>query len=97
MRVSQQLLNPTPISLVVSEGVRNAQGKFLSDMGLVDAFGHTQLGGVAPTIAQLVKNKLNYKYHWAVADYLQRAADISHRKLMLIKLMQSEKRLLNLP
>jgi 6-phosphofructokinase len=61
-------------AIVVSEGVRNAQGKFLSDMGLVDAFGHTQLGGVAPTIAQLVKNKLNYKYHWAVADYLQRAA-----------------------
>lgn len=61
-------------AIVVSEGVCNPEGKFLSDMGLVDAFGHTQLGGVAPTIAQLIKNKLNYKYHWAVADYLQRAA-----------------------
>jgi ATP-dependent phosphofructokinase / diphosphate-dependent phosphofructokinase len=61
-------------AVVVSEGVKNAQGKFLSDAGLRDAFGHAQLGGVAPVIAQLVKAKLNYKYHWAVADYLQRAA-----------------------
>lgn len=61
-------------AIVVSEGVRNAQGKFLSDAGLKDAFGHSQLGGVAPIIAQLIKQELNYKYHWAVADYLQRAA-----------------------
>jgi 6-phosphofructokinase 1 len=61
-------------TIVVSEGVKNAEGKFLSDAGLRDAFGHAQLGGVAPVIAQLVKQKLNYKYHWAVADYLQRAA-----------------------
>jgi 6-phosphofructokinase 1 len=61
-------------TIVVSEGVKNADGKFLSDAGLRDAFGHAQLGGVAPVIAQLVKQKLNYKYHWAVADYLQRAA-----------------------
>jgi 6-phosphofructokinase len=54
--------------------VKNSEGKFLSDAGLRDAFGHAQLGGVAPVIAQLVKSKLNYKYHWAVADYLQRAA-----------------------
>jgi 6-phosphofructokinase 1 len=61
-------------AVVVSEGVKNAEGKFLSDAGLRDAFGHAQLGGVAPVIAQLVKDKLGYKYHWAVADYLQRAA-----------------------
>jgi 6-phosphofructokinase len=61
-------------AVVVSEGVKNSAGKFLSDAGLRDAFGHAQLGGVAPVIAQLVKSKLNYKYHWAVADYLQRAA-----------------------
>ena len=61
-------------AIVVSEGVKNSEGKFLSDAGLRDAFGHAQLGGVAPVIAQLVKAKLNYKYHWAVADYLQRAA-----------------------
>ena len=61
-------------AVVVSEGVKNAEGKFLSDAGLRDAFGHAQLGGVAPVVAQLVKSKLNYKYHWAVADYLQRAA-----------------------
>src|SRR5262245_19875547 len=61
-------------AVVVSEGVRNSEGKFLSDAGLRDAFGHAQLGGVGPVLAQLVKAKLNYKYHWAVADYLQRAA-----------------------
>jgi 6-phosphofructokinase 1 len=61
-------------SIVVSEGVKNPEGQFLSDAGSKDAFGHTQLGGVAPVIANLVKAKLGYKYHWAVADYLQRAA-----------------------
>lgn len=60
--------------IVVSEGIRNKEGQFLSDAGLRDAFGHAQLGGVAPVIAQLVKTELGYKYHWAVADYLQRAA-----------------------
>ncbi len=58
----------------VSEGIRNADGKFVSESGLVDAFGHAQLGGVAPFIADLVKRELKLKYHWAVADYLQRAA-----------------------
>lgn len=61
-------------AIVVSEGVRDQQGHFLADMGLQDAFGHTQLGGVAPVIADLVKTELGYKNHWAVADYLQRAA-----------------------
>jgi 6-phosphofructokinase 1 len=61
-------------AIVVSEGVRNAEGRFLSEAGSRDAFGHAQLGGVAPMIAHLVKDKLGYKYHWAVADYLQRAA-----------------------
>lgn len=61
-------------AIVVSEGVRNKDGKFLSDTGLVDAFGHTQLGGAAPVVAKLIKDKLGYKYHWAVADYLMRAA-----------------------
>jgi len=61
-------------SVVVSEGVKGADGKFLSDQGLRDAFGHAQLGGAAPMIASLVKEGLNYKFHWAVADYLQRAA-----------------------
>jgi len=61
-------------AVVVSEGVRNAEGKFLADAGTRDAFGHAQLGGVAPVVAQLVKDRLGYKYHWAVADYLQRAA-----------------------
>src|SRR5690606_1740886 len=60
--------------IVVSEGVKNPDGKFLAEAGGKDAFGHAQLGGVGPVIAQLVKDKLGYKYHWAVADYLQRAA-----------------------
>ena len=61
-------------SIVVSEGVADKDGKFLADQGLKDAFGHAQLGGVAPVIANMVRDKLGYKYHWAVADYLQRAA-----------------------
>ena len=60
--------------VAVSEGLKGADGKFLSESGLRDAFGHAQLGGVAPMIANLVREKLKYKYHWAVADYLQRAA-----------------------
>ncbi|MSR16912.1 MAG: 6-phosphofructokinase, partial [Methylococcaceae bacterium] len=60
--------------VVVSEGVKNSDGRFLSEAGGKDAFGHAQLGGVAPVIANLIKEKLGYKYHWAVADYLQRAA-----------------------
>ncbi|MEM6707209.1 MAG: 6-phosphofructokinase [Pseudomonadota bacterium] len=60
--------------IVVSEGVQYADGRFVADAGGKDAFGHTQLGGVAPTIANMIKSALGYKYHWAVADYLQRAA-----------------------
>lgn len=60
--------------IVVSEGARYEDGTFLADAGSVDAFGHKQLGGVAPTLAGMVKQDLGYKYHWAVADYLQRAA-----------------------
>ncbi|MES1946769.1 6-phosphofructokinase [Salinisphaera sp. C84B14] len=61
-------------TIVASEGVRNADGEFLSDAGSTDAFGHKQLGGMAPTLAELIKNKLGYKYHYAIADYLMRAA-----------------------
>ena len=61
-------------SIVVSEGVKNQEGAFISESGLVDAFGHKQLGGVAPVIAKLIKESLGYKYHWALADYLQRSA-----------------------
>ena len=57
-----------------SEGLQDAQGRFLSESGLKDAFGHAQLGGVAPMLAGLVKSKLGLKQHWAVADYLQRSA-----------------------
>ncbi|BCT67179.1 6-phosphofructokinase [Nitrosospira sp. NRS527] len=61
-------------SVVVSEGVKGEDGKFLSDQGIRDAFGHAQLGGVAPVVANIVREELGLKYHWAVADYLQRAA-----------------------
>ncbi len=60
--------------VVASEGIRNAAGEYLSEAGTRDAFGHAQLGGVAPVLARIVKEALGYKYHWAVADYLQRAA-----------------------
>ena len=58
----------------VSEGLANADGELMADAGTRDAFGHAQLGGVGPQIATLVRDRLGYKYHWAVADYLQRAA-----------------------
>ncbi len=61
-------------TVVVSEGVMGADGKFLADQGLKDAFGHAQLGGVAPVVANIVREGLGLKYHWGVADYLQRAA-----------------------
>ena len=61
-------------TVVASEGVRNAAGQFLAEAGTRDAFGHSQLGGVAPVLAALVKDRLGYKYHWALPDYLQRSA-----------------------
>jgi len=60
--------------IVVSEGVRNADGQFLAEAGTKDAFGHSQLGGVGPVVAQMTQEAFGYKYHWAVADYLQRSA-----------------------
>lgn len=61
-------------SVVVSEGLRTPDGKFLAEAGGKDAFGHVQLGGVGPRLAQLVNEKLGLKQHWAVPDYLQRSA-----------------------
>jgi len=61
-------------AIAVSEGLRNREGQFLSETGLKDAFGHSQLGGAGEIIAKLVKDRLKYKYHWALADYLQRSA-----------------------
>jgi len=61
-------------TVVASEGLLNAEGQFLAEAGTRDAFGHSQLGGVAPVLAALVKEKLGYKYHWALPDYLQRSA-----------------------
>ena len=61
-------------SVVVSEGVHWPDGRFLAETGLKDAFGHSQLGGAAPVVANMIQEGLGYKYHWAVADYLQRAA-----------------------
>ena len=61
-------------AIVVSEGAQYRDGSFLAETGGKDAFGHAQLGGVAPFVANMIKESLGYKYHWAVADYLQRAA-----------------------
>ncbi|MDD5330172.1 MAG: 6-phosphofructokinase [Sulfuricella sp.] len=61
-------------TVVVSEGAHYPDGKFLAEAGTRDAFGHAQLGGAAPVVANMIKDALGYKYHWAVADYLQRAA-----------------------
>lgn len=61
-------------SVVVSEGCHYPDGKFIAEQGTRDAFGHAQLGGAAPVVANMVKEAFGYKFHWAVADYLQRAA-----------------------
>jgi ATP-dependent phosphofructokinase / diphosphate-dependent phosphofructokinase len=60
--------------VVASEGAQYADGTFLADAGASDAFGHTQLGGVAPALVEIIKGAHGYKCHWSVADYLQRAA-----------------------
>jgi len=61
-------------TVAVSEGLSDAEGKLIAESGTKDAFGHSQLGGVGQVVAQLIKDKLGYKYHWALADYLQRSA-----------------------
>jgi len=73
-KVDQAVKTHGYCSIVVSEGVKNREGRFLADAGTRDAFGHAQLGGVAPVVANLVKDRLGYKCHWAVSDYLQRSA-----------------------
>jgi len=73
-RVTRSVAQRGYCVVAVSEGLRDAQGRFLAEAGTIDAFGHRQLGGVAPRVAALVQSKLGYKTHWAVADYLQRAA-----------------------
>ncbi len=73
-KVEQSVSQYGYCSIIVSEGVRNPDGSFIAESGLVDAFGHKQLGGAAPVVAKLIKNNLGHKYHWAVADYLQRSA-----------------------
>jgi 6-phosphofructokinase len=60
--------------IVVSEGAAYKDGTFLADAGTTDAFGHKQLGGVAQVVAQMVRDELGFKYHYALADYLQRSA-----------------------
>jgi ATP-dependent phosphofructokinase / diphosphate-dependent phosphofructokinase len=62
------------VIVVVSEGAHWPDGRFLAEQGTRDAFGHAQLGGAAPVVANMIKEKLGYKFHWSVADYLQRAA-----------------------
>ncbi len=73
-RVKSSVENYGYCVIVVSEGVHDKDGKFLADSGTTDAFGHAQLGGVAPVIAQMTRDELGYKFHYAVSDYLQRAA-----------------------
>ncbi|MEQ1684856.1 MAG: 6-phosphofructokinase [Burkholderiaceae bacterium] len=73
-RVDSLVKNHGYCTVVVSEGCHHPDGTFLAEQGARDAFGHAQLGGAAPVVANMVKNALGHKFHWAVADYLQRAA-----------------------
>lgn len=73
-KVQDTVRNNGYCTIVVSEGTKDLQGQFLAESGLRDAFGHAQLGGVAPYLARLIQTELKLKNHWAVADYLQRSA-----------------------
>jgi 6-phosphofructokinase len=73
-RVSECVRKYDYCVVVVSEGARYPDGRFLADAGTSDAFGHKQLGGVAPVLATMVRDQLKLKYHYAIADYLQRSA-----------------------
>ena len=73
-RVRECVSNYDYCVIVVSEGAQFANGKFLAEAGTRDAFGHAQLGGVAPVLANMVRENLGYKFHYAIADYLQRSA-----------------------
>ena len=73
-KVKEKVAKYDYCSVVVSEGAHYADGKFIAEQGTRDAFGHAQLGGAAPVVADMVRQALGYKFHWAVADYLQRAA-----------------------
>jgi 6-phosphofructokinase len=73
-RVKEKVEKFDYCTVVVSEGAKWPDGRFLAEQGTRDAFGHAQLGGAAPVVANMIKDTLGYKFHWAVADYLQRAA-----------------------
>src|SRR3954469_24064250 len=73
-KVKQSVTDNGYCVIVVSEGAAYPDGKFLAEAGTTDAFGHAQLGGVGPVVANMVREGHRYKFHWAVADYLQRAA-----------------------
>ena len=73
-KVEKSVQQNTYCVIVASEGARYKNGKFLADSGSKDSFGHKQLGGVAPVLAEMVRSALGYKYHYAIADYLQRSA-----------------------
>lgn len=73
-RVDQMVKQHGYCTVVVSEGCHYPDGRFLAEQGSKDAFGHAQLGGAAPVVANMIKEAFGYKFHWAVADYLQRAA-----------------------
>ncbi|MDH4313589.1 MAG: 6-phosphofructokinase [Gammaproteobacteria bacterium] len=73
-RVKESVTKYDYCVIVVSEGARFADGRFLAEAGTRDAFGHAQLGGVAPVVAHMVRDNLGYKFHYAIADYLQRSA-----------------------
>ena len=73
-RVDQLVKEHGHCTVVVSEGCHYPDGKFIAEQGIKDVFGHAQLGGAAPVVASMIKDALGHRYHWAVADYLQRAA-----------------------
>jgi len=60
-------------AVTVSEGIRRSDGSLVMEQSH-DRKGRVQLGGAGQCIARLVHAAFGYKHHWAIPDYLQRAA-----------------------
>ena len=72
--VKQRFETQSAVVCVVSEGIRNRDGKFFAQQNAAARYGHEQLGGAGFAVAELLRTQLGIKVHVAVPDYMQRAA-----------------------
>jgi 6-phosphofructokinase 1 len=60
-------------AITVAEGIRRPDGSLIMEKSR-DPRGYVQLGGAGSAIARMIHERLGYKHHWAIPDYLQRSA-----------------------